>query len=92
MDNSEKNYKIKKSSIKNSQSQIFIDKLSGGPTANSMINSNIYNKSNFNEDSAMEMIDLEFKDLEEWLKIESKRLKNVASDMCETIKIDKFKK
>ena len=92
MENSDKISKNKNSLITKDESEAgeIIEKFDGTPnpaTPNFISN----NKKKFNEDNAMEMLDLDFKDLEDWLKRECKCLKNQVSDICETIRVDKFK-
>lgn len=89
MESSEKdnNFKIKSSRDFNEQNDI-MNKLSGVPKSNTPHTSKYSEKkSKFNEDHALELIDQEFKDLEDWLKREAKRLKSDCADICETIKI-----
>lgn len=42
---------------------------------------------NFNEDDAMEIIEIEFQDLEDWLKRETKKLKKDSYNIIDSIKV-----
>ncbi len=42
---------------------------------------------NFTEDDAMEIIELEFQDLEDWLKRETKKLKKESYNIIDSIKV-----
>jgi len=90
MEISDKNSIIKKSSIakENLEEVDYSENFNGTPSS---LNGNpsFNNKNKFNEDNALEMVELEFKDLEDWLKKECKRLKSEAGDICETIRIEK---
>lgn len=48
---------------------------------------NICNKSNFNDDDAMEIVDLEFRDLEDIIKREFNKIKKEIHYQIDNIKI-----
>ena len=43
----------------------------------------------YNEDSALDIIDIEFKDLEDWLKKEIKKVKLFSKNIVECLKLNK---
>ena len=54
-------------------------------------NSDFKNEVKFNEDDAMEIISIEFQELQDWIKEEIKILKQDSYDIVECLKVNKSK-
>ena len=48
-------------------------------------------KNTYNEDDAMEIVDIEFQELESWMKKEIRSLKDYSYDIVDCLKVNRMK-